>query len=311
MSKTLCFDFPDFSLGCAEDESGPTGCTVLRFQKSALAACDVRGGSVAARETTLLDSLSASAWIDALCFAGGSTYGLEAASGVMRELLRERAQSTRFQDIPSVPAAVVYDFAGRDNAVFPGVELGRQALGLAKTGECPIGARGAGRNVSVGKFLGRKDAEPSGQGAAFLELPEARLFCISIVNALGSIYSREGKLIAGSKTLRLRGTSLSAELLKRSLADAPSNGNTTLTAIITDLKLDRLQLQRLAATAHTAMAEVIRPFHTTSDGDILFAISTESRPKPQHFSIDTLSVHASRVAQDAVLSTFSEVQNPS
>jgi L-aminopeptidase/D-esterase-like protein len=303
MNTLLRFDFQDFTIGCAEDEAGPTGCTVLRFPKGALAACDARGGSVAARETSVLDPLSVSAWIDGLCFAGGSTYGLEAASGVMREILRERAESTKFQDIPSVPAAVVYDFSGRNNAIFPGVELGRKALALAKSGECPIGAKGAGRNVSVGKFLGRADSEKSGQGAAYLELPDCKLFCVSIVNALGSIYSREGSLIAGSKSLRQSGGSLSSTLIER--ATSPTLGNTTLTAVITNLKLDRLELQRLASTAHTAMAEVIRPFHTTSDGDILFAISTGTRARPERFSIDALSVHAARVAQDAVLSPFS------
>ncbi len=105
----LDFDFPSLRIGVAEYAEGPTGCTVFSFPKGSRCAVDVRGGSPG----TMMAGDGA---IDALCFAGGSLYGLEAASGVASELFATRDHSTRWDDIAIVRAAVIFDFASRATA---------------------------------------------------------------------------------------------------------------------------------------------------------------------------------------------------
>jgi len=313
-------------IGTATDESGPTGCTVLHFPKGALAAVDVRGGSAALRESTLLDPLSAWAGIDALVLAGGSTYGLEAASGVMQALLENRAHSTRFADIPSVPAAVVYDFGGRSNSRYPTADLGRQAFESAREGSITLGRAGAGRNVAVGKLFGRASSEPGGQGAAFLETPSGyRLLAVTIVNALGNITDFDGTILRGSrepgsdKRRSAIDTYITPSIREKLAgpAEPPSSGNTTISALITDAPLDRIDLQRLAIMAHSAMARVIEPFHTPYDGDALFAISvprdvskttSELPPKTPEGAerILELGTLGGRLMCEAVLSAFQD-----
>lgn len=71
----LEFDFPGLRIGVAEYDEGPTGCTVFHFPEGATTASDVRGGSVG-----LTGDYDRN---HAICFAGGSLYGLEAAVPVL------------------------------------------------------------------------------------------------------------------------------------------------------------------------------------------------------------------------------------
>jgi len=304
------YDFPEFTVGTAEYPKGPTGCTVFHFPNGALATSDVRGGAAAVRESTLLDPIAESGMIDALVFAGGSTYGLDAASGVMSWLLEKRGNSVRFMDIPSVPAAVVYDFSGRKNAIFPDQALGKKAVSEAKANRVLIGAAGAGRSVSVGKYLGRDYAETSGQGAAFFEKDGLKIFAFTVVNALGNILDRSGNVIAGSMDKK-SGKRLDLAEHISSPAQAPSRsepGNTTLSLIVTNAKINRLDLKRISIMAHTSMGRVIEPFHTPMDGDVLFSTSTGSFSLKKSFNISDLGVISGHLLQKAVLSPFQQAK---
>jgi L-aminopeptidase/D-esterase-like protein len=73
----LAFDFPGFQIGVAEYEAGPTGCTVFYFPADAAASMDIRGESVGTTGNY--------EWNHAICLAGGSLFGLEAAAGVASE----------------------------------------------------------------------------------------------------------------------------------------------------------------------------------------------------------------------------------
>ncbi len=312
LTNELHFDFPGIRIGEVTDETGPTGCTVIAFPQGSTASVDVRGGSAALRESTLLDPLSAWAGIDALVLAGGSTYGLEAASGVMQALLEARGHSTQFASIPSVPAAVVYDFAGRKNAVYPTAQLGRQAFEAAQEGSVTIGKAGAGRNVWVGKIHGRAFSEPGAQGAAFQITPSGyRLLAITIVNALGNITDFSGETIAGSLNPE---TGLRMSACESYISQSPKDrsqqkGNTTISCIVTDAPLNRTDLQRLAILCHSAMARVIEPFHTPYDGDALFAVST-AEPNRDYADQDRtalvmeLGTFGGRLMCEAVLSPW-------
>src|SRR5204863_5448168 len=135
----LELDFPGLEIGVAEYDEGPTGCTVFHFPAGAAVATDVRGGSTGTIGGT-------GEWLHAVCFAGGSAYGLEAATGAAAELFARRGYSTAWTDIAVVFGAIIFDFGRRDNAVYPDKELGRAAVRAARPGRFPLGARGAGRS---------------------------------------------------------------------------------------------------------------------------------------------------------------------
>ena len=111
----------------------------------------------------------------AICLAGGSLYGLEAAAGVAAELLARREYRTGWMDIPIVAGAIIFDWGRRDNAVYPDKELGRAALRSALEGAFPLGPHGAGRSAGVGKVFDYEEGEPAGQGAAFRQVGKTRI----------------------------------------------------------------------------------------------------------------------------------------
>jgi L-aminopeptidase/D-esterase-like protein len=315
-TRTFQFDFPGVLIGTAEYADGPTGCTVLHFPGgSALAYADVRGGATATREISSIDLHNTWGALDALVLAGGSTYGLEAASGVMEELLRRNGGKIDFLNIPAVPAAVVYDFSGRKNSLYPDKALGAQALRNARENQVTVGRAGAGANVTVGKVFGRAWAERSGQGAAFVEVAGVKVLAISVVNALGNILDRQGRIVAGSRDPR---TGQRIDIVSRLRAEAakpdggnprpegvpPSKGeqrsNTTVSVIVTNAELSRPDLARIASMAHTAMGRMIEPFQTPSDGDTLFVVSTATHKLPEKWTLTDFGTLAAGTMQDAV-----------
>ncbi len=307
MQKKLNFDFTDFKVGTAEYTAGPTGCTLFGFNKPATCVVDLRGGACAARESSSVDEVNTWGTIDALMFAGGSSYGLEAADGVMKALLKER-KSTHFEQIPAVPAAIIYDFSKRkDPLIYPDLKLGEQAYKNLKANQLMIGRSGAGINATVGKYLGRDYSEYGGQGAAFIQVGAIKILAFTVLNALGNIYNDQNEIIAGSldpksgKRLDLFDQRLNFH--KKSKIPARKE-NTTISAIITNAQLDRLSLKRLSIMVHTSMAESIRPFHTPYDGDTLFAVSTQSKKMPPKLNLTDLSIISSMVMKRAIHSIF-------
>ncbi len=309
----LEFDFAGLHIGVAEYDEGPTGATVFYFPAGAMAAVDVRGGAAATVNTERLRMGHERATVRAVVFAGGSSYGLEAVAGVMSELLVIEQQATHWERIPTVTGAVVYDFRDRRNTVYPDKRLGQAALRAARAGRFPLGAHGAGRCVHVGKFFGPRYMESAGQGGAFRSVGRAKVAAFTVVNAVGAIVDREGRVVRGNRAPEsgLR-TSFAADLLdgtaerKRQLeVSPPAPENTTLTLLVTNRRLRHLELQRLAIQAHTSMARAIQPFHTEHDGDVLFAVTT-GEVEESEVSLQDLAVHAAEVAWDAVLSSWRE-----
>jgi 6-aminohexanoate-oligomer endohydrolase len=307
----LEFDFESVKIGVAEYDEGPTGATVFYFPNGAFAAVDVRGGSPG---TILTDGIRYGydeddlPWVDAVCFAGGSCYGLEAASGVMAELLEMRGQSNRWQDIAFVPGAIVFDFNNRSNAVYPDKELGRAALRSAQAGRFPLGARGAGRFVHVGGYFGPQFRERSGQGGAFRQLGRTKLAVFSVVNAVGAVTDRQGSAVRGNRDPKTeKRSSIESKLKTRREISSPPpsrpNENTTLTLVVTNQRLSYAELSRLAIQTHSSMSRGIQPFHTPRDGDTLFAVTT-SEVSNSELSLVDLSTSAADLVWDAVLASI-------
>jgi L-aminopeptidase/D-esterase-like protein len=297
-SRELRFDLPGLEIGVAEYEEGPTGCTVFHFPGGAACATDVRGGASG--------TLGGYEWVRAICFAGGSLYGLEAGVGVAAELLARGGYEVGWMSIAPVSGAIIFDFR-RGNSIYPDKELGRAALRAAGEGVFPLGARGAGRSATVGKTFALERGEEAGQGGAFRLVGPTRIAVFVVVNAFGAIVDREGTVVRGH--LDSEGATrlpLVAEL-ERAIAagEAPPfhPGNTTLTLVATNERLDRRALQQLGRQVHASMARAIQPFHSLVDGDVLYAATTNEVENPQLDSV-RLGVLASELAWDAVLSCF-------
>jgi L-aminopeptidase/D-esterase-like protein len=310
-ARSLAFDFPGLRVGCAEYPDAPTGVTVFHFPGRVLAAVDTRGGSPA---TTLTDNLRAAygKYVPAIVFTGGSAYGLAAASGVASRLLDSARAGTCWEDIAIVPGAAVFDFGERENSIYPDGRLGSLALDSTREGWFPLGAHGAGSFVHCGKLLGREYGERAGQGAAVGRLGRTKVAVFTVVNSVGAIVDRSGRVVLGNRDAQT-GTRYTVEDTMRLAADRgrpaglDESGNTTLTLVVIDRDMSQCALQRLAIEVHTSMARAIQPFHTARDGDTLFAVTTgeDCTSDPDH---GELSLYASELAWSAVLQCVPSVR---
>jgi 6-aminohexanoate-oligomer endohydrolase len=291
----LGFDFPGLRIGIAEYEEGPTGCTVFHLPPGGAAcAIDVRGGSPG--------TIGHYEWTHAICLAGGSLYGLEASCGVAAELMAMRGQTVGWTDVELVCGAIIYDFGSRENSIYPDAALGRAALRAAREGVFPLGARGAGRSATVGKTFAYEQGEPSGQGGAFRQVGPTKVAVFTVVNAFGAVVDREGTVVRGHLDRRTGArTSLVAGLEQRLPRATP--GNTTLSVVITNQRLERRELRQLAVQVHSSLARAIQPFHALVDGDVLYAVTTGG-VENDDLTSTSLGIVASELAWDAVLACF-------
>ena len=283
---TLDFDFPGLEIGVAEYDEGPTGCTVFHFPDGADCSTDVRGGSPG----TTGDAYP---YVDAICLAGGSIYGLEAVAGVNAELLARRDYRTG----AGHPARRRFDHL---------------RLGPTRPDVFPLGKRGAGRSATVGKLFAYEQGEAAGQGGAFRQVGDTKVAVFVVVNAVGAIVNREGEVVLGrydraSGIRRGLVDGLEGRLAEGQPVRPPPPGNTTLTVVATNLTLDARQLRTLARQTHVSMARAIQPFHALEDGDVLYAVSTGQVEKDPLLDTTGLGVVASEVAWDAVLSIATAV----
>lgn len=304
---TLAFDFSGVSIGVAEYDDGPTGCTVVAFDRPRRTSIDVQGGCPA--------TIGGHDFNRAIVLAGGSIYGLEAQAGVVAELTARAPLSppadptSRFQP---VSGAIIYDFGPtrRDPSVYPDYFLGRAAAGALREGWLPLGSRGGARCARIGSFLFQQ-GEPGGQGAAFREHGGVKILVCTVVNALGGIVDRDGRVVRGNRhpdtgerlrilpevERRLAGGA-APPTLPRPPIFRPQH--TTLTTVVTNAKMDRAALRQFGRQVHSSMARAIEPFHSILDGDVLYAVTTDE--VDASVPSEMLAVLAGEVAWDAVLS---------
>lgn len=277
-------DVPGIRAGHDTDREGATGCTVILCDpEGAVAGVDVRGSAPGTRETDLLKPGAMVERIHALCFAGGSAFGLAAADGVMAHL-QERGVGldVGFARVPIVPAAVIFDL-GTGTGARPDRASGLRASLAAEAGRAiEEGAVGAGTGATVGKFLGPAGAMPGGVGSAGVKVGGVTVGALAVVNAMGDVIDADGSIIAGARRADGSFVNTSQALLageKRAGREAfGAFANTTLGVVATDAALTKAQCQKLAELAQDALALAVRPVHTTTDGDTVFALSTGTGP---------------------------------
>jgi L-aminopeptidase/D-esterase-like protein len=314
----LEFDFPGMRIGVAEYDDGPTGTTVFYFPNGVIAAADVRGGSPGTVNAHAVRLGYEEAFINAVVFSGGSWYGLSAATGVANEIKRIKRAEGSYDFIAGVLGGIIYDVGGRRfSRITPDDDLGATALRAAESNRFPMGATGAGRFAMQGVYyIDREGADPyavwphSGQGGAFAQSGPTKVAVFTVVNALGTIVDRNGRVVRCHRNDPGVPCGPVAELIDGTLgrrtsqpdpADGPTE-NTTLTLVVINQKLTFAQLQRLAVQVHGSMARAIQPFATEADGDVLYAVTTDEVENPDLSAVD-LSVLASELAWDAVLNS--------
>ena len=195
-------DIEDFKLGNAENSEKGTGCTVIICEEGAVGGVDVRGGGPATRETDLLRSENTVNSVNAVVLSGGSAFGLEAASGVMRELAERRIGFDVGDNIvvPIVCGASLFDLPVGDPKAFPDVYMGAQAVRNAYNNSFARGNHGAGTGATVGKIKGYDRAMKTGLGAFACGDGVIEVGAVAAVNAVGDIYNGAGKIIAGLRS---------------------------------------------------------------------------------------------------------------
>jgi L-aminopeptidase/D-esterase-like protein len=270
-------DVRGIRVGHWTDAGARTGCTVVLLpEEGAVAGVDVRGPAPGTRETDLLAPGRLVERVHAICLCGGSAFGLGAADGVMRFLLeRGVGFSVGPLRVPIVPAAVIFDLTA-GAARWPGPDQGYAACAAA-TGDAPGEGRvGAGTGATVGKLLGPGHTSPGGVGTASVRLASGAVVgALAVVNAVGDVYGRDGRIVAGALGPDGEPAGAWERLLGAGPTIAPTAGaNSTIAVVATDAALDKAGCRRLAEVAHDGLALAIRPVHTPYDGDTVFAVST-------------------------------------
>jgi len=270
-------DVPGILAGHASDYEGLTGCTAILCEGGAVAGADVRGSASGTEEFELFSPLHLTERIHAVVLAGGSAFGLEAASGV-RRFLEHKGVGFHLTGppVPLVPSAILYDLGiGKSNA-HPTREMGESAAAAA-TGKAVVeGAVGAGTGATVGKLFGMDRAMKSGLGSFTVTLPDGVLVsALAAVNAVGDVMDpASGKIIAGARVSKdSREFANTAEQMKRGAAGAPGSPNTTLVVVATNARLTKPMANKLAQFGSVGVARAISPVWTMYDGDVVIALS--------------------------------------
>ena len=272
--RNLITDVPGVRIGHAGDDKLASGVTAIIFDEPAVAAADLRGGGPGTRESALLDPAMTVERIDAIALAGGSAFGLDAASGLQAFLAEQgRGFVVRSARVPIVPAAILFDLLNGGDKNWgrypPYRELG-YAAAQAAAENFALGSVGAGLGATTVNLKG-------GVGSASANVRGHILGALAAVNAAGSVtigdgphfwaapYERDGEF--GGRGLP---SPFPAEAL--SLRSKGMLGESTaLVVIATNAALSKPQVRRLAIMAQDGLARAIRPVHTPLDGDIVFA----------------------------------------
>ena len=279
MKEINIMDVGGFRVGHAQDTEAATGCTVVICDKMSPAGLDVRGGGPASRESQILNPLMNAEGINAVLLSGGSAFGLDAAGGVQKYLEeRDIGFDTGIAKVPLVSQSCIFDLGIGRKDVRPDGRMAYEACENASYDAPEEGNFGVGAGCTVGKIRGMGRAMKAGFGTFAVQAGPYKVGALVAVNALGDVYE-DGKMLAGvrgedgnlSNTL----DELFSDLDK--ITGLPA-GNTTIGVIVTNAKLAKAQLCKVAGMAHNGYARAIKPVHTTADGDSIYALSVGEVP---------------------------------
>lgn len=305
-------DVPGILVGQVEDLEALTGCTVVLCKEGAVGGVDQRGGAPGTRETDPLRPMHLVEKVHAVVLSGGSAFGLDSASGVVRYLEEKGIGfDTRIVKVPIVPAAILFDLGIGDPQVRPDAEMGYQACLVASDQPPQEGNVGAGAGATVGKILGMAGAMKSGIGTASQDLGGGAIVGAMVaVNAFGDVVDPDrGDIIAGVRPAKVGPIDIGGEgpfantmevmrgMVGKAALGFASRGNTVIGVVATNARLDKEQANKVAQMAHDGLARTIRPAHTMLDGDTIFAISTGKAK----VDVNIVGAFAAEVVAEAIL----------
>ena len=305
-------DVPGLRVGHFTDTRRPTGCTAILFDEAAATGVDYNGSAPGESMVVMLQPASPVERIHAIFLTGGGLFGLPAAGGVLRFLQEKKVGfdwGTPELRIPIVVSAVIDDLAVGDPNIRPDAEAAYKACAAANSGPITEGNVGAGAGGTVGKMHRRRGLSgmKGGIGTASLKLGDVVIGALAVVNAAGDILDwRTGRLVAGAR--RPDGTLADSVDVMHDILTRPSGGDledeafrsTTLVVVATNVQLTKTPLTKLAMMANCGGARAIRPYHTTGDGDQLFAVST-ARLQRSDVQLTVLGALAADVVAEAIV----------
>jgi len=334
-------DVPGIKVGHATHEEALTGCTVVLCVDGAVGGVDQRGGAPGTRETDSMQPMHLVQKAHAVVLAGGSAFGLEAATGVVR-YLEERGigYDTQVAKVPIVPAAILFDLGIGNPSVRPDAAMGyaacqaaddgspstlRQAQDTADSGHrVAEGNVGAGTGATVGKIMGLEQAMKAGLGTASVDLGEGLVVgAVVAVNAFGDVIDPQtGQIMAGARSLdgtgfadtlavmkSLVGKAIPSTALRRGSGQGSGHRlsfaeprDTVIGVVATNARLNKEEANKVAQMAHDGLARAVRPAHTMFDGDTLFALATGSNNEPlMEADVNTVGAYAAEVMAEAIV----------
>ena len=275
------------SVGHAEDKAG-TGCTVILFDPMAEVAYEARGGYPTTFDTDGIDVGKRFVKRHAVFLAGGDVYGLDCPAGIRKYLL-ERGMVTMEAggQMPLIVGATIYDMWLADILKVSYPDIAYRACLNASMNPVLEGNVGGGIGGSAGGFAGHDQAGKGGTGSFAMPLFDGiSVAALMITNCMGNVRDPDtGETLEGARD-KNTGKFIQFENMIGDYVRTPrKKENTTIGIVATNAELSHEELLKVAQMAHDGLAMSIRPTHTTSDGDTIFAVSTgrvksiESRPR--------------------------------
>jgi L-aminopeptidase/D-esterase-like protein len=308
---TSITDVHGILVGQAQNEEALTGCTVIICEEGAVGGVDQRGGSPGTRESDLLRPVHLVEKVHAVVLSGGSAFGLDSASGVVRYLEEKGIGfNTGVARVPIVPGAILFDLAVGDSSVRPSPEMGYQACLNSSSNKPLEGNYGAGAGATIGKILGMGQAMKSGIGTASVTVGNGVIIgAIMAVNAFGDVIDPiKSEIIAGVRGIKKGpikiGEGIFADTLKvmegfigQTILRFASSQNTVIGVVATNARLTKEQANKVAQMGQCGLARTIRPANTMFDGDTIFVMATGQKK----VDVNIVGAFAAQAVEEAIL----------
>ena len=313
-------DIPGILVGHAQNEEALTGCTVILCKKGAVGGVDQRGGAPGTRETDLLRPMHLVEKVHAVVLSGGSAFGLDSASGVMRYLEENKIGfNTGVARVPIVPAAVLFDLALGKPDIRPDAAMGYQACLNADGNKILEGNIGAGTGATVGKILGMGQAMKSGIGSSSIHIGGGVIVgAVVAVNSFGDVVDpKTGEILAGARSIskglvRIGSKGYFADTMElmrgfigRTILGIAAHSNTVIGVVATNASLTKEESNKVAQMAHDGLARSIRPAHAMLDGDTIFALSAGKKKA----DVTIVGAYAAEAFAEAVVRAVKKAKN--
>jgi len=284
-------------VGHAESKTG-TGCTVILLEPMVGVAYEARGGYPTTFDTDGIDVGKKFVKRHAVFLAGGDVYGLDCPAGIRRYLLERGVVSMRAGgEMPLIVGATIYDMWRADISTVSYPDLAYQACIKASSDPVAEGNVGGGIGGSAGGFAGHDRAGKGGTGSYSMPLADGIFVgALMITNCMGNIRDPDtGEILEGARDAN--GNFIQFEdMIQEYVRAPPKKENTTIGIVATNADLTHEELIKVAQMAHDGFAMSIRPTHTTSDGDTIFAVSTGRKKfnKPHQKMLDAIGYLSAR-----------------